>query len=44
VSTVKVNNKELAAMGTFKPDQLPIGELAKTTVQAQKVFDRAGWK
>jgi iron(III) transport system substrate-binding protein len=44
VSTVKVNNKELAAMGTFKPDQLPIGDLAKTTVQAQKVFDRAGWK
>lgn len=44
VPTVKVNNKELAAMGTFKPDQLPIGDLAKTTVQAQKVFDRAGWK
>ena len=44
VPTVKVNNKELAAMGTFKADQLPIGDLAKTTVQAQKVFDRAGWK
>jgi len=44
VPTVKVNNKELVAMGSFKPDQLPIGDLAKTTVQAQKVFDRAGWK
>jgi iron(III) transport system substrate-binding protein len=37
-------NPTLAAMGTFKPDALPIGDLAKTTVAAQKVFDRAGWK
>ena len=44
VPSVKVPNKELASLGTFKPDQLPIGDLAKTTVQAQKVFDRAGWK
>jgi iron(III) transport system substrate-binding protein len=44
VPTVKVPNKELASLGAFKPDQLPIGDLAKTTVQAQKVFDRAGWK
>ena len=39
-----VANPTLVAMGTFKPDALPIGELAKTTVAAQKVFDRAGWK
>ena len=37
-------NPALVAMGSFKPDTLPIGDLAKTTVQAQKVFDRAGWK
>ena len=37
-------NPTLVAMGTFKPDALPIGELAKNTVLAQKVFDRAGWK
>ncbi len=37
-------NATLVAMGTFKPDSLPIGDLAKTTVAAQKVFDRAGWK
>ena len=46
-SVVKGNvaaNPTLAAMGPFKPDALPIGELAKTTVAAQKVFDRAGWK
>jgi len=39
-----VANPTLVAMGTFKPDALPIGDLAKTTVAAQKVFDRAGWK
>ncbi len=37
-------NPALAALGSFKSDTLPIGELAKTTVLAQKVFDRAGWK
>jgi len=37
-------NATLASMGTFKSDTLPIGDLAKTTVLAQKVFDRAGWK
>ena len=37
-------NPTLASLGNFKPDTLPIGELAKTTVMAQKVFDRAGWK
>ncbi len=37
-------NATLVAMGTFKPDALPIGDLAKNTVAAQKVFDRAGWK
>jgi iron(III) transport system substrate-binding protein len=39
-----VANPTLVAMGSFKPDALPIGELAKNTVLAQKVFDRAGWK
>ncbi|MBI5259470.1 MAG: extracellular solute-binding protein [Burkholderiales bacterium] len=44
VKGAAVANKELSALGSFKPDALPIGELAKTTVQAQKLFDRAGWK
>ena len=44
VKSVQIANPALAAMGPFKPDVLPIGALAKTTVQAQKVFDRAGWK
>ena len=37
-------NATLVSMGSFKPDALPIGDLAKNTVAAQKLFDRAGWK
>ena len=37
-------NPVLVAMGSFKPDALPIGELAANAVKAQKVFDRAAWK
>ena len=37
-------NPVLAAMGTFKADALPIGELAANAVKAQKAFDRALWK
>ena len=37
-------NPVLNAMGTFKADTLPIGELAANAVKAQKVFDRAAWK
>jgi len=44
VASVKVANPALSALGSFKADALPIGELSKTTALAQKVFDRAGWK
>jgi iron(III) transport system substrate-binding protein len=44
VKTAAVANKELSALGSFKADQLPIGDLAKNTALSQKVFDRAGWK
>jgi iron(III) transport system substrate-binding protein len=37
-------NPSLASLGSFRSDALPIGELAKNTVLAQKVYDRAGWK
>ncbi len=36
-------NAELARLGTFNADPLPIGTLAKNAALAQKVFDRAGW-
>ena len=44
VPSVKVDNPALKAMGSFKPDTLNVGELAKNAAQAQRVFDRAGWR
>ena len=44
VAGVKVNNPALKAMGSYKTDALPVGQLAKHAATAQKVFDRAGWK
>ena len=44
VRTAKVKNPALDALGEFKPDALPIGQLATNTALAQKVFDRAGWR
>jgi iron(III) transport system substrate-binding protein len=39
-----VRNPELDALGKFKADTLPIGQLAKNTALAQKIFDRAGFR
>lgn len=44
VKSVVVSNPELEALGKFKPDVLPIGQLAKNTTLAQKIFDRAGFR
>lgn len=44
VSSALAKNRELESLGKFKADQLPIGNLAKGTYTAQKIFDRAGWK
>jgi iron(III) transport system substrate-binding protein len=44
VKSAQVKNPALDALGPFKADTLPIGQLATNTVQAQKVFDRAGWR
>ncbi|WP_310462256.1 extracellular solute-binding protein [Sphaerotilus sp.] len=44
VKSVVTNNRALESLGAFKADALPIGDLAKNTVNAQKVFDRAGWR
>lgn len=41
---VKVDNPALKQLGSFKSDTLPIGQLARHTAEAQKVFDRAGWR
>lgn len=44
VANIKVKNPALEALGAFKADTLPVGKLADTVVQAQKVFDRAGYR
>lgn len=44
VTSVKLSNKELEAMGKFKVDNLSAGVLAKYTPKAQRFIDRAGWK
>ncbi len=43
-ATARIDNPELKSLGTFKADTLNVGELARTTTQAQKVFDRAGYR
>ncbi len=44
VKSAVAKNKELESLGPFKPDALPVGDLAKNVAAAQKAFDRAGWK
>ncbi len=44
VSGAKVDNPALTRLGPFKADTLPIGDLAKTVAEAQRIFDRAGFR
>lgn len=44
VASVKVTNPALEKLGPFKADTLPIGKLAQTVGEAQKIFDRAGYR
>ncbi|BAL24124.1 Fe(3+) ABC transporter substrate-binding protein [Azoarcus sp. KH32C] len=44
VASVKVNNPALDKLGAFKADALPVGELAKTAAEAQRIYDRAGFR
>lgn len=44
VANVKVNNPALDKLGAFKADALPVGELAKTAAEAQRIYDRAGFR
>ncbi|MFN3985391.1 MAG: Fe(3+) ABC transporter substrate-binding protein [Rhodocyclaceae bacterium] len=43
-SNVKVNNPALDKLGEFKADTLPIGELANAVAEAQRIYDRAGYR
>ncbi|MEO5883326.1 MAG: Fe(3+) ABC transporter substrate-binding protein [Caldimonas sp.] len=44
VKTVVLRNPALEQLGPFKADELPVARWAPNTVQAQKIFDRAGWR
>ncbi|RZI43315.1 Fe(3+) ABC transporter substrate-binding protein [Herbaspirillum sp. HC18] len=44
VSGAVGKNAELESLGQFKADVLNVGTLSRTTVQAQKIFDRAGYR
>ncbi len=44
VQGVKVDNAALEKLGSFKADSLPIGDLAKGVADAQKIYDRAGYR
>ena len=44
VDSVKVVNPALDALGKFKPDTLPVKNLAMYQVKAQMIYDRAGYK
>jgi len=44
VPGVKLDNPQLAAMGSFKVDNLSALTLARKTPKAQRFIDRAGWK
>ena len=44
VPTAKVDNPALDKLGKFKADNMPIGELAKNVPEAQKIYDRAGYR
>ena len=44
VTSAVAKNPELASLGDFKRDALPVADLAKNIAAAQKAYDRAGWK
>jgi iron(III) transport system substrate-binding protein len=44
VKGVKVANVALDTLGDFKADTQPIGNLAKSAAEAQRIYDRAGFR
>ena len=44
VKTATVENTALKALGNFKPDTLNVSALGRNQPEAQKVYDRAGWR
>jgi iron(III) transport system substrate-binding protein len=44
VPSVKVDNPALDKLGNFKADNMPVAELAKNVPEAQRIYDRAGYR
>ncbi|MCB1886561.1 MAG: Fe(3+) ABC transporter substrate-binding protein [Rhodocyclaceae bacterium] len=44
VPSVQVTNAALDSLGDFRMDDLNVGTLSQTTAEAQKIFDRAGYR
>ncbi|KAB2874198.1 MAG: extracellular solute-binding protein [Burkholderiaceae bacterium] len=44
VTSAVAKNAELASLGDFRRDALPMTDLSKHIAAAQRVYDRAGWK
>lgn len=44
VAAVKVNNPALDKLGAFKVDTLPMSKLAGSVPEAQRIYDRAGYR
>lgn len=44
VASVKVNNPALEKLGAFKIDTLPMSKLAEAVAEAQRIYDRAGYR
>ncbi len=44
VPTVKVSNPALDKLGEFKVDTLEMGRIARSVPEAQRIFDRAGYR
>jgi iron(III) transport system substrate-binding protein len=44
VKTAVAANPALTALGEFRADTLAVGTLAKHTAEAQRIYDRAGWR
>lgn len=44
VSSVKVDNPALEKLGEFKVDTLNVGKLAENIAEAQRIYDRAGYR
>ena len=44
VPSVRINNSALNALGTFKPEAVPIAKVGANTAQVQQMLDRVGFK